>query len=358
MYGPAFLTVPCSWLYGMAVAIRHKLFDWGAIKSVEFDIPVICVGNITVGGTGKTPFTEFLIRALREQYSIGVVSLGYKRSTKGFVLAAPDSSYHDIGDEPKQIKTKFPDVQVAVCKKRVEGINELRRLHPEINLIILDDAFQHRQAEAWVNIVLMDYNRQIYTDHLLPWGQLRDLPSQMKRAQIVVVTKVPDTAKPIDIRVTTKALDLFPYQKVFFSRMSEPAPQPLFPDYGQGPLAPGQHVIALSGIATPARFNERLAREYTVVREFNYPDHHAYKMSDVKEVIAALKQSPRDTVVVVTEKDAVKLTNRRKIPVGLLKRLYYAPVGIEFLKECEGQVFLTHLQEYVRKNYKYHPLHP
>ncbi|MEG0656446.1 MAG: tetraacyldisaccharide 4'-kinase [Mucinivorans sp.] len=152
------LTAPLSWLYAAGVALRHAMFNIGLYKVEEFDIPIVVVGNITVGGTGKTPFTEYLVEQLSTDYHVAVLSRGYMRKTKGFVLASETSSFKNVGDEPKQIKLKFPSIPVAVCEKRVVGIKKLRELHPEVNLIILDDAFQHRHVEGWVNIVLMDYN--------------------------------------------------------------------------------------------------------------------------------------------------------------------------------------------------------
>ena len=161
------LTTPLSWIYGGIIGIRHALFNWKILKSQPFDIPIVCIGNITVGGTGKTPHTEYLIQVLSTRYNVAVLSRGYKRRSKGFQLAAVNSSFKRIGDESKQIKLKFPDIPVAVAEKRTEGIRRLRELHPEVNLIILDDGFQHRYVESWINIVLMDYNCPIWEDKLL-----------------------------------------------------------------------------------------------------------------------------------------------------------------------------------------------
>ena len=181
---PALIAAPLAWIYGLIINVRHKLFDLKILRSEEFDIPVVCVGNLTVGGTGKTPVTEFLIERLSGERRVAVLSRGYRRRTKGFVLSTPRSSVKSIGDEPKQMKMKYPDVPMAVCEKRAEGIRRLREIHPEIELVILDDAFQHRYVEPWVNILLMDYNRPVYRDRLLPWGRLRhartDRPGQFR----------------------------------------------------------------------------------------------------------------------------------------------------------------------------------
>ena len=349
--------VPLSWIYGLVVAIRNKLFDWKILQSEEFDIPVVCVGNLTVGGTGKTPHTEYLIDHFSHRYRVAVLSRGYKRKTKGFVEATERSSYRKIGDEPKQIKLKFPDIPVAVCEKRAEGIRRLRALHPEINLILLDDAFQHRRVEPWVNVVLMDYNRPIAHDRLLPWGRLRDSKKQLKRAQIVVVTKCPDTIKPIDMRVTRKELDLFPYQGLYFSRFRQGELTPLFPEHRQPHPRPGEPIVAMAGIANPAGFFGQMGRRFDLLKTLVYPDHYAYRTGDLKKLEKLLSVSPPETRVVMTEKDAVKLSSRQKVPVDLQKKLWFAPIEVTFLDQGE-QGFIRQIDQYVRKNHKYSVLHP
>ena len=352
------LAAPLAWIYGGVIDIRHRLFDWGVLKSREFDIPIICVGNITVGGTGKTPHTERLIELLDGEFKVAVLSRGYKRRTKGFVLASTHSSFKKIGDEPKQIKLKYPHIPVAVCEKRVEGIEKLRAAHPEVNLIILDDAFQHRYVEPWVNIVLMDYSRPIYEDHLLPLGRLRDRRSQLNRAQIVIVTKCPEDMKPLDYRIISKHLDLYPYQSLYFTHFLSQPPVPLYPTFGQpAKLPPGTPVVAMAGIANPQPFIEKLQQDYDVVRTFLFKDHYAFKMKDIHALEAALKTLPPQTAVVVTEKDAVRLMKSRKISDEVKRRLYYSAIRVEFLENREAD-FHRQLDQYVRENQKYNVLHP
>ncbi|MDL2230172.1 tetraacyldisaccharide 4'-kinase [Alistipes sp. OttesenSCG-928-L06] len=351
------LLAPISWIYGLIVNLRNKLFDWNILRSEEFDIPIVCVGNLTVGGTGKTPHTEFLIEHFSKKYTVAVLSRGYKRTTKGFVEATEKSSYRKIGDEPKQIKLKFPDIHVAVCEKRVEGIRRLRELHPEINLIILDDAFQHRYVDTWVNVVLMDYNRPVHSDHFLPMGRLRDSKKQVKRAQIVVVTKCPPTIKPIDMRVRRKELDLYPYQGLYFSRPVQGQLVPLFPEHDHPAPALHTPVIAMAGIANPGIFFGQLSERFDVVKTLVYPDHYAYKMRDLEKLEKMLSVAPPDTIVIVTEKDAVKLSSRKKIPESLQKKLWFAPIEVTFLDNGETG-FIRQISEYVRTNHKYSILHP
>ena len=347
---PPLISVPLSWLYGMVVHIRHKLFDLKILRSEEFDIPVVCIGNLTVGGTGKTPVAELLIERFSEHYRVGVLSRGYRRKTKGFVLSTPTSSARTIGDEPRQMKLKYPSVPVAVCEKRAEGIRLLRKAHPEIELIILDDAFQHRYVEPWVNILLMDYNNPVYRDRLLPWGRLRDTRNQIHRANFVLVTKCPDDLNPLDM------LGLFPYQSLYFTRMRQGEITPLFADRAVGKVREGDPVIAMSGIANPVPLLENLRKRFDVVAELTFDDHHTYRLSDMRRLEALFAAYP-DAVVLTTEKDAVKLTNRKKVPEAVQQRLYYVPIHVSFVADSESE-FLRQLELYVRTNQKYSLLHP
>ena len=353
---PPLISVPLSWLYGMVVHIRHKLFDLKILRSEEFDIPVVCIGNLTVGGTGKTPVAELLIERFSEHYRVGVLSRGYRRRTKGFVLSTLTSSARTIGDEPRQMKLKYPSVPVAVCEKRAEGIRLLRKAHPEIELIILDDAFQHRYVEPWVNILLMDYNNPVYRDRLLPWGRLRDTRNQIHRANFVLVTKCPDDLNPLDMRIVINSLGLFPYQSLYFTRMRQGAITPLFADRAVGKVRAGDPVIAMSGIANPVPLLENLRKRFDVVAELTFDDHHTYRLSDMRRLEALFAAYP-DAVVLTTEKDAVKLTNRKKVPEAVQQRLYYVPIHVSFVADSESE-FLRQLELYVRTNQKYSLLHP
>ena len=353
---PPLISVPLSWLYGMVVHIRHKLFDLKILRSEEFDIPVVCIGNLTVGGTGKTPVAELLIERFSEHYRVGVLSRGYRRKTKGFVLSTPTSSARTIGDEPRQMKLKYPSVPVAVCEKRAEGIRLLRKAHPEIELIILDDAFQHRYVEPWVNILLMDYNNPVSRDRLLPWGRLRDTRNQIHRANFVLGTKCPDDLNPLDMRIVINSLGLFPYQSLYFTRMRQGEITPLFADRAVGKVREGDPVIAMSGIANPVPLLENLRKRFDVVAELTFDDHHTYRLSDMRRLEALFAAYP-DAVVLTTEKDAVKLTNRKKVPEAVQQRLYYVPIHVSFVADSESE-FLRQLELYVRTNQKYSLLHP
>ena len=347
---------PLAWIYGLVVGIRHKLFDLKILRSEEFDIPIVCVGNLTVGGTGKTPVTEYLIEYFASRYNIAVLSRGYKRKTRGFVLSDVRSSFRAIGDEPKQIKLKYPEIPVAVCERRVEGIRRLREAHPEVNLIILDDAFQHRYVESWVNILLMDYNNPIYHDSFLPQGTLRDSRSQLYRANFVLVTKCPEDLNPLDMRIVRNSLGLYPYQSLYFSRMEQGEALPLFADRTERRIRRGDRVIVMAGIADPGPLLHETGSRYDVVDTLIFNDHHTYRVSDIRKMEQLLGMY-EDAVIVTTEKDAVKLTNRSRIPETVQRKLYYVPVQVSFVGDSEAE-FLRQIELYVRTNQKYSVLHP
>ena len=345
------LLAPAALLYKAGVTFRHRLFDWGILKSEKFDIPVICIGNITVGGTGKTPMAEMVIAYMSQMHRVALLSRGYGRRTKGYLEVKADSHYRDVGDEPLQIKLKFPDTVVAVCEKRAEGIRRIRAEHPDVDLIVMDDGFQHRYVEPKVNIVMIDATRPVQHDRMLPLGTLRDLPEELHRAHYFVVTKCPEKMAPIDRRILRKVLIQVAYQRVYFTRFESFMPQPLFPDAAPGePLVQGQQVIALSGIGSPKPFLAALRESYEVVAEMTLDDHHVYKVRDLNRLRELLDRFP-GAVIVTTEKDAVKLTNRAKIPEEIQRGIYYLPINISFIEDSATD-FLQKLEEDVRGNYK------
>lgn len=336
-----------AFFYGIGLRVRHFMFDVKLIGSMRPDIPVLCVGNITVGGTGKTPMIEFLIPRLGQRYKVAVLSRGYGRRTKGYLEVATTSSFLDVGDEPKQMKRKFPETVFVVCEDRREGIRRIREEHPEIEMILMDDGFQHRRVQPWANILLVDYNRPIWEDHLLPWGSLRDLRNQVPRAGIVVVAKTPKTMSPIDRRIVEKSLKLYPYQALFFTGMEYGALTPLFADCPTL-VDPGREIALLAGIGNPEPLVRALTEKYAVRDRFLFPDHHVYRVRELKNIEERMKALPENTVIVTTEKDAVKLGNRKKVPQSLQERLYVLPVGTVFTEKNEAQ-FIRRVLEDVKK---------
>jgi tetraacyldisaccharide 4'-kinase len=251
--------LPLSWLYGLGVWIRNLLFDTGVIKSRTFDIPIISVGNITVGGSGKTPHVEYLIRLLHDKFKVAVLSRGYKRKSKGYRLAGNDTTMHEIGDEPYQMHHKFQNVYVAVEANRCKGIETLMT-SPETRdtqLILLDDAYQHRYVKPGLNILLVDYHRLITEDKLLPAGRLREPKEGKNRADIVIITKCPKDMKPMNFRVIQRAMALFPYQQLYFTTIDQCPLEPLFKE-GQA-ITEGErlpNVLLVTGIASPEQMRK------------------------------------------------------------------------------------------------------
>lgn len=334
------LLKPLSLAYGAVTAARNKMFDYGVLQQREFDIPVIVVGNIAVGGTGKTPHTEYLVDLLRGKYHIAVISRGYNRRTKGFQLATPDSTARQIGDEPYQIYRKFADagVVVAVCEDRCEGIDRMRELHPEINLIILDDAFQHRYVKPTVSIVLTEQSRPVYDDEMLPAGRLREGSGALRRADIVVVTKCPDDMKQIDYRIFTKNMGLEPWQKLFFSKYAYGTLTPLFPeDATWAPdldtMSERDTVVAIAGVANPRPFIKHLRGSRAKIRGLLFGDHHNFTTDDLRMMLEKIKTSPDPSraIIATTEKDAMRLRDIPGLPKSLRRRIFYIPVSVKLI---------------------------
>ena len=246
---------PLSWIYGMGVGLRNLLFEIGILKSRAYDIPVIAVGNITVGGSGKTPHVEYLVNLLHDKLKVAVLSRGYKRKSRGYVLADKDTTMPMIGDEPFQMKSKYSDIYVAVDKNRREGIARLTSDEEtsDTDVILLDDAFQHRYVKPGINILLVDYHRLIIYDELLPAGHLREPKEGKNRADIVIVTKCPKDLKPMEFRVLTRAMSLFPYQALFFTTLVYKDLKGVFNDKSMplSAISPSTAIMLLTGIASP-----------------------------------------------------------------------------------------------------------
>ena len=350
--------LPLSWIYGCLVRLRNFCFDVGILKSHSFSVPIIAVGNITVGGTGKTPHVEYLIKLLKGRSKIAVLSRGYKRKSKGFIVADKDSTVRDIGDEPFQMKRKYPDTIVAVDKKRVHGIKILTEQNRSLDVILLDDAFQHRYVKPGINILLVDYHRLIIYDKLLPAGRLREPLSGKNRADIVIVTKCPTTLRPMDFRVITKAMDLFPYQHLYFTTLQYECLRHINNNSTRtfASLKPDEHVLLLTGIASPQQIVEDLA---TLIPEgetlskrltsMAFPDHHDFKKKDVLRINETFAAMPSPKCIITTEKDAARLSGIEGLSDEVCQHLYSLPVNVKFMLEQE-ESFNENIIGYVRKN--------
>ena len=358
------LLTPFSWGYGAGVWLRNTAFNIGLLPQEEFDVPVVSVGNITVGGTGKTPHVEYIIEALYRRYHLAVLSRGYKRKTKGFILASNNMTPRDIGDEPYQIYRKYGGlITLAVCEKRRKGIRELLRIDPDINLILLDDGFQHRYVKPKVNIVLVDYNRPPYKDKLMPLGTLREPAERLLRCEMVVVTKCPSDLTAMDRRMMKKELDLFPppSQQLFFSNIRYADPVPVFPI--QSPqltslqwLRDDDAVLCLTGIATPKPLVRYLRHFAASVKVMHFDDHHFFTRKDFSDIFKVYKSlEGKRKFIITTEKDAVRIMNNPYFPPTKRNCIYYIPMKVGFL-ETEGPNFIEYLVEQIEKPDEDQPL--
>ena len=344
--------LPLSWLYGFGVKMRNLMFDIGILKSRSFNVPVISVGNITVGGTGKTPHVEYLVDRLKDLFNVAVLSRGYKRKSKGFILADKDSTTWDIGDEPFQMKRKFPKVKVAVDKNRCHGIDTLVQDDKQLDVVLLDDAFQHRYVKPGINILLVDYHRLVIYDRLLPAGRLREPLKGKDRADIVIVTKCPKDLKPMEYRVITKAMDLYPYQQLFFTTIEYGALQPVFPEHSGNPELSGlssSNVLLLTGIASPKQMIHDLTPRCSHLQPLTFADHHRFKSKGIQLINDTFSAMTGPKCIITTEKDATRLLAAEGLSDEVRRNIFSLPIHILFLQEQE-EIFNNHIIDYVRKN--------
>ncbi|MDE6480053.1 MAG: tetraacyldisaccharide 4'-kinase [Muribaculaceae bacterium] len=351
-----YVLTPFSWLYGFGVYVRNKFFDWGILKEVSFNVPVVGVGNITVGGTGKTPHVEYILECLRYKRNIAVLSRGYKRKTRGFILASAKSTPDDIGDEPLQIYEKFGGtVKVAVCESRVKGIRELIKQFPKINLIVLDDSFQHRYIKPKVNIMLMDYSHPVYSDNILPLGRMRESSDAKYRADMVITTKCPSDVSALDMRLVSKHLELLPYQKLYFSTFDYGGLIPVFPDDCTErmlltELNADDSVILLTGVANPRPFVNHF-RDFPFKKKIlHFPDHHDFKKSDLHKILSKYNDTLGNRkIIITTEKDAMRISHNPYFPIELRPKIFYIPIGVRMLDTNFGYDFVPDLLQAIEK---------
>lgn len=345
---------PLSWLYGVGVGLRNQLFELGILKSRSFDIPVISVGNITVGGSGKTPHVEYLIRLLSKVTKVAVLSRGYKRKSHGFVLANNESAMEDLGDEPFQMAKKFPDIHVAVDKNRCRGIDLLTEgeATKDTDVILLDDAFQYRYVKPGISILLVDYHRLIIYDKLLPAGRLREPKEGKARADIVIITKCPRDLKAINYRVLTKAMNLYPYQELFFTGIDYGDPLGIFnrETISLNDLK-DTHVLLLTGIASPQQMVEDITPKVKDITPVTFADHHNFRDKDLDRIDETFAAMPEPKIIITTEKDQARLMAVNGISQQVKEHIYALPIKVVFMLD-EEEKFNHKIISYVRKNSK------
>ncbi len=355
------LLCPFAWLYGLVVWIRNSLYDHGLLSSTSFNIPIISVGNITIGGTGKTPHVEYLAELLGDEYEVATLSRGYGRKTRDFRIASESSIASEIGDEPMQIKQRFPGVTVAVDRKRVHGVKMLMNLAPPIELILLDDAYQHRSLKPGFSILLINYSRPLDKDHLIPAGLLREPAVNRNRSNIILVTKSPERIKPIELREYVNKLGLSMGQHLYFTTVKYGNMVPVYPDVSAKKLQWFKEhigaVLIVAGIANPRALRQFARSINTNLSEIYYPDHHRYRSKDIDhitELYHELKEDPKlkgeakEVLVLTTEKDAMRF--REHMPEKPVRDLFHAVrIHVHFLNDNKDE-FDQQIKSYVSSN--------
>lgn len=336
--------------YAWATGLRNMAFEAGILTTYYPEIPSISIGNLSVGGTGKTPHTEYLVKLLKDKHRIAVLSRGYGRNSKGYIKADTSTPMEQIGDEPFQIMNKFPEIDVAVCEKRAEGICKLQSDAPHIQVILLDDAYQHRYVKPGMNILLIDSNRPIWLDCILPFGRLRESLSGIKRADVVIITKcIEPNSKFMEwCRMYLKKKCDAP---VFFSRMKYGHIRPLFKEQSNTKeIEEGEEVLLVTGIAKPAPLKKEIESRGARVTLMRYADHHNFTHSDIEDIASrynAIKGNRK--IILTTEKDATRLLHRTDIPKTIKDNIYAMPIEVEFLNNEENK-FNQIINDYVTKD--------
>lgn len=342
------LLLPFALLYWLAIWVRNKLFDKDILKSSSFNMPIICVGNLSAGGTGKSPMVEYLLRLLHKDFHTATLSRGYKRKTKGYVLANENTTSLEIGDEPRLFQIKFPNVAVAVGEERLYAVPQILHDRPETQVIVLDDAFQHRSIRAGLNILLTDYGNLYTRDFYLPTGDLRDLKSSSKRANIIVVTKCPFDITADDKENIKQELNLLPHQHLFFSCIEYGRPYHLVNNHEIN-VAKDMEILLVTGIANPEPLKKLLNETVKSYESINFSDHHIFSIDDLKEIKKRFEKiDSYNKIILTTEKDAIRLVKfkeeLKEIP------LFVIPIQHKILFE-EGPAFNSMVINFIR-NFK------
>jgi tetraacyldisaccharide 4'-kinase len=349
------LLLPFSLLYAGVIWLRNLMYDKKVFPSTSFNIPIICVGNLTVGGTGKSPMIEYLIRLLSHEYAIAVLSRGYKRKTKGYVLANETTGALEIGDEPMQFHAKFPNIAVAVGEKRVEAVPQLLQDHPETQVILLDDAFQHRAIEPGFSILLTDVNNLYSKDFYLPTGDLRDEVKSSRRANIIIATKCkPSFTEEHKIKIT-KELKPLPHQQLFFSTIDYAVPHHILNPAQTYYLHKELEVLLVTGIANIEPLKRYIIDNTYTYERISYNDHHIFTIDDLAEIKKRFdKMSSKEKIIITTEKDAVRLLKFNSELEGL--PLFVLPIEHKILFDEEVKLKEA-VQSFIKNfNKEEHPI--
>lgn len=319
---------PLAVIYDVVMDIRNRLYDLKLKPSVSFTIPVIGVGNLAVGGTGKTPMVEYLIRLLGGSFKLATLSRGYGRKTKGFRLVSADDTARTVGDEPYQLFKKYgAEVIVAVGEDRAFAIPNILDQKPEVQVVVLDDAFQHRRVKPGFSILLSEYSNPFYKDHVMPFGRLREGPEGVNRADAIIITKCPLNLSENEMMKMTREVHKFSNKPVFFSAIRYGEPQPL--TYHSKPFS--NQVVLLTGIAMPIPMQEYVEKNFTLIRHIEYRDHYFYTKTDLHRLEDMVNQHTEPVCILTTEKDKVKLESEELREIAARLPVFYLPIEMKFL---------------------------
>jgi tetraacyldisaccharide 4'-kinase len=347
------LLFPFSLIYGLIVVIRNFFYDAGLFKSRQFDLPVIAVGNLEVGGAGKSPMTEYLICLLKNDFKLATLSRGYGRETEGYQIATTTTTATQIGDEPAQFKHKFPDITVAVCENRVNGIEHLKNDH---ELIILDDAYQHRAVKPGLSILLFDYNSLRNPHLVLPAGNYREPFFGKWRAGIIIVSKCPADLSQGQLEKIVNDIAPQPYQQMFFTTINYLGLQDMGRKWVDTVIDADTTVFLLTGIANAQPLVNHIKKQTLHVIHHNYPDHHQFSLKNITKLADEFAAcTSQKKVIITTEKDAQRLGEQELLPLVKKLPVLVLPIGVSFLHH--GQEFNEIVTEYVRKYREHHPVH-
>ncbi len=345
------LLFPLSLLYGSIIWLRNKFFDWGVIPSRSFDHPLIGIGNLSTGGTGKTPHIEYLIQLLKPFFRVATLSRGYKRKTRGFKYAGPKSRVRDIGDEPLQMWLKHPDTYVAVCENRKKGVKKILNANPDNEVILLDDVFQHRYVKPGLNILLTDYHRIFTRNYVLPTGNLREFRHGVKRADALVVTKTPGVFSPLDRKLILDELSPYKIKNIFFSYIKYGKWIPVNKKAKEARMREAKTIFLLTGIANPVPLGEHLKRLCTDLKIFRFSDHHQFTSKDLEKISNKFNETfSGSKAIITTEKDSMRLRNPELIKILEDIPVYYVPIEVDF-HQSDKKAFNKMVMDYMKRQY-------
>lgn len=341
------LLIPFSLLYGLGVSLRNFAYKYGLLRGVEFNLPTISVGNLTIGGAGKTPHIEYLIRLLKDYINLATLSRGYGRKSKGFLIVRSDNTAEEIGDEPLQFKRKFSDITVSVSENRTFAIPQLIMESPDLQAVLLDDAFQHRSIDPGLNILLTEYQHPYTKDFLLPSGRLREWSSAANRADIIVVSKCPSELPPDDRQAMINELQPLSYQKVFFSYYTYQKPYYIFNPIYRAPLNQNLNVLLISAIARTEYLVSYLEEQVKKVSILQYEDHHYFTNYDISHLKRNFEQIPdANKIILTTEKDAMRLELHRTYLIENKLPVFVLPAEVAFHEE-DGEAFNKVIRQFL-----------